>query len=39
MGWGILGLLLAAAGFAIVLYNRMVGLRNAAESAWSDVDV
>ena len=34
-----LGLLVAIAIVAIGLYNRLVGLRNAAESAWSDVDV
>ena len=32
----LLGLLLIAAGF---FYNRLVGLRNRAASAWSDIDV
>lgn len=40
--WILLGLVALAGGTALVaigLYNRLVGLRNSAESAWSDVDV
>lgn len=37
--WIFVGLLLLLVVFAVGLYNRLVGLRNAAESAWSDVDV
>ena len=29
----------AVAAYGVTLYNRLVALRNAAESAWSDVDV
>jgi len=29
----------AVAAFAIVLYNRLVRLRNASDNAWSDIDV
>jgi len=32
-------LLIAAAGFAAFLFNRLVGLKNRAASAWSDIDV
>jgi LemA protein len=39
MGWILLGLIVAAAAFAISLYNRLVRLRNGSESAWSDIDV
>jgi len=39
MTWIVLGLLAAAAIFAVTLYNQLVRLRNASESAWSDVDV
>jgi LemA protein len=35
----VLGVLAAIVGFAIVLYNQLVRLRNASEGAWSDVDV
>jgi len=38
-GWIFVGLLVLAALAAVGLYNRLVGLRNASESAWSDVDV
>jgi LemA protein len=37
--WLFLGLVALVVVFAIGLYNRLVGLRNSAESAWSDVDV
>ena len=33
---GIIGALVA---LVVVLYNRLVGLRNGSESAWSDIDV
>ena len=39
MTWIVLALLAGAAVFAVGLYNRLVRLKNAAESAWSDVDV
>ena len=39
MGWILLGLIAAAAVFAISLYNRLVRLRNGSEGAWSDIDV
>jgi LemA protein len=39
IGWILLGLVLAAAAAGVVLYNRLISLRNASESAWSDVDV
>jgi LemA protein len=35
----ILAALAAALGFGVRLYNRLVRLRNTAESAWSDIDV
>ncbi len=35
----IAGLALAAAGLGIVLYNKLVRLKNTAKSAWSDIDV
>jgi len=38
-GWIFIGLVVLAALAAIAIYNRLVGLRNASESAWSDVDV
>lgn len=39
VGWIVLGLVVVVVIAAIGLYNRLVGLRNASESAWSDVDV
>ena len=39
MGWILLGLLVASVLFAVSLYNRLVGLKNSAEGAWSDIDV
>jgi hypothetical protein len=33
---GIIGALVAG---IVVLYNRLVGLRNRSEGAWSDIDV
>jgi LemA protein len=35
----ILAFAAALIGLAVVLYNRLVRLRNASESAWSDIDV
>jgi LemA protein len=39
MGWILLGFAAALVVLAVSLYNRLVRLRNGAESAWSDVDV
>jgi len=39
MGLVVLAVLAAIVVFAITLYNQLVRLRNASESAWSDVDV
>jgi LemA protein len=35
----VLGVAVVVAVFVVVLYNRFVRLRNAAESSWSDIDV
>jgi LemA protein len=35
----LLGILAGLLALGVVLYNRLVGLRNRAESAWSDIDV
>jgi LemA protein len=35
----VLAVLVAIAAFVVLLYNQLVKLRNASESAWSDVDV
>jgi LemA protein len=35
----VLAVLAAIAAFVVLLYNQLVKLRNASESAWSDVDV
>ncbi len=35
----VLGLVALAAVYAISIYNRLVGLRNGSEGAWSDIDV
>lgn len=37
--WIVLGAIVLVAAYAISLYNRLVGLRNASENAWSDIDV
>ncbi len=37
--WIVLLLVGAVAGYVVVLYNRLVRLRNSSESAWSDIDV
>jgi LemA protein len=34
-----IGLVIAVVGFAAFLFNRLVGLKNRAASAWSDIDV
>lgn len=39
IGWIVLTVGVLAAFYAISLYNRLVSLRNASESAWSDIDV
>jgi LemA protein len=39
MGWVILGVVVAAALYLVVVYNRLVGLRQGTGQAWSDVDV
>jgi LemA protein len=38
-GWVVLALVVAAIGSAIVMYNRLVGLRQRSEASWSDIDV
>lgn len=38
-GWVLLAAFLAFAGFALVLYNRMVFLKNQAAKAWYNIDV
>jgi LemA protein len=35
----VLGVMAAAVALLVVLYNRLVRLRNASEGAWSDIDV
>lgn len=37
--WILLAVLLVLVGFAVVLYNRLAGLRVRAQNAWSDIDV
>src|SRR5215510_5766232 len=39
MGWILLAAIGAAMVWAVALFNRLVKLRNGAESAWSDIDV
>ncbi|MDX1648888.1 MAG: LemA family protein [Myxococcota bacterium] len=39
IAWIVLALVAAAAAWGVVAYNRLVRLRNASESAWSDIDV
>jgi LemA protein len=39
IGWVVLGLLLLALLAGVAIYNRFVRLRNAADGAWSDIDV
>jgi LemA protein len=38
-GWIFLGVLALVVWFAVVTYNRLVGLRQRSEAAWSDIDV
>ncbi|MGH7325812.1 MAG: LemA family protein [Candidatus Rokuibacteriota bacterium] len=38
-GWIFLAVIAVVVGFAVVTYNRLVGLRQRSESAWSDIDV
>lgn len=37
--WIILGVLVLIAGFIITIYNRLVGLRQTCNQAWSDIEV
>ncbi len=39
MAWIPIALLVAVALWAVSVYNRLVGLRNRGEGAWSDIDV
>ena len=38
-GWIIVALIIAVPLFGIVLYNRLVGLRNQVKNAWRQIDV
>lgn len=38
-GWIFLAVVVALVWFAVVTYNRLVGLRQRSQSAWSDIDV
>ena len=38
-GWIILGLIVAIGLYAIILFNRLVGLRNQVANAWKQIDV
>ncbi len=38
-GWIILGLIVAIGLYAVVLFNRLVGLRNQVANAWKQIDV
>jgi LemA protein len=38
-GWLFLAVLALVVWFAVVTYNRLVGLRQRSEAAWSDIDV
>lgn len=38
-GWIVLGILAALVAAGVAIYNRLVQLGNAAEGAWSDIDV
>lgn len=38
-GWILLGVVVGAVVFAVVLYNRLVGLRNQTQNAWRQIDV
>ena len=39
MSWIFLGVVVAAALYAVSAYNKLVTLRNSGENAWSDIDV
>jgi len=39
VGWIILAIVVVAVLYAVVIYNRLVGLRQTANQAWADVDV
>jgi LemA protein len=38
-GWVFLGVVALLVWFAVVAYNRLIGLRQRSEAAWSDIDV
>ena len=38
-GWAIVALIIAVPLFGVVLYNRLVGLRNQVKNAWRQIDV
>jgi LemA protein len=38
-GWIFLAIVVAVILFAVIAYNRLVGLRRRSEAAWSDIDV
>lgn len=39
MGWILLGIAVALAGWLVVIYNRLVSRRNRVEEAWAGIDV
>jgi len=39
IGWVLLGIIVIAIIYAIVIYNSLVSLQNSARSAWSDIEV
>ncbi|MGH7309584.1 MAG: LemA family protein [Candidatus Rokuibacteriota bacterium] len=38
-GWAFLAAVMLLVWFAVVMYNRLIGLRQRSEAAWSDIDV
>lgn len=38
-GWVFLAVIALVVGFAVLTYNRLIGLRQRSEAAWSDIDV
>ena len=38
-GWAVVALIIAVPLFGVVLYNRLVGLRNQVKNAWRQIDV
>jgi len=38
-GWILLGIVVVVVWLAVTMYNRLVGLRQRSEGAWSDIDV